>query len=54
MSNEKLPQAVHPAGELPKVVDGLADGPVVIDTPAFAGAGSTPVRCGSSGMRMLR
>ena len=29
-----LPRTVHPAGELPSVVEGTADGPLVIDTYA--------------------
>ena len=29
-----LPEIVHPAGELPSVVEGAADGPMVVDTYA--------------------
>ncbi len=34
MSDLNLPQTAHPAGDLPSVVDGVADGPVVVDTYA--------------------
>src|SRR6201993_2502560 len=34
MSPINLPRAVHPAGDLPSVVEGAADGPIVIDTYA--------------------
>jgi hypothetical protein len=31
MSPMNLPQSFHPAGELPSVVEGAADGPMVVD-----------------------
>src|SRR5678816_4216245 len=34
MSTMSLPEIVHPAGELPSVVEGAADGPMVVDTYA--------------------
>jgi hypothetical protein len=34
MSPINLPRAVHPAGELPSVVEEPADGPMVVDTYA--------------------
>src|ERR1700755_2730151 len=34
MSPINLPRAVHPAGDLPSVVEGAAGGPIVIDTYA--------------------
>src|SRR4029079_8513854 len=34
MSPMPLPQTVHPAGDLPSVAEGAADGPLVVDTYA--------------------
>jgi len=50
MSDLIVPQSAHPAGDLPRVVEAVADGPLVVDTIILCcGGPSVLCRSGSLG-----